>query len=192
MKKLNLTQLLKCFDKDVIETNSLEISIRNLVMSCFTIYAFKKLFFLLKKYYFKWYAANMVKYYETQLKNEELIRVKKYLLYEKIEKIRAFNEPIRILEIGFCGSNFNYFPNYSILTMCNCLADLEDNIKLSFKSYEKNLWLSPRNLAVKLTQIKSESIDVLVCTHYLCCSTTNFNQLINEIYRVLKPVKFIS
>lgn len=185
----NFTQLVEDFNNHQLD--SIDMPIRNLVVSCLTIYAFKKICSFLRQYYLKYYAKILIKYFEDQLKNTELTNIKKYLIQNKIEKIRSMSLlPIHILEIGFCGSNFNFYPDYSILTMCNCCPEMEPFIRESFKNYEKKLWLSHRNLAITLNQIKSDSIDVIVCSHYLCCVDSEFNKLIDEIYRVLKPVSF--
>lgn len=198
MKKLNISELLESVEssEEIVtlpagnSSNSLSISVRSLIVSCLTIYAFRKLLVLARQYYLEWYAKLLSKYYESQ--HSELVSVKQYLIRNRLNKLKDSRTlPIHIVELGYCGSNFDYFPSYSILTICNCYPEMKPHIRAKFKSYERKLWLLNRSLNTQLSQLSSESIDVLVCTHYLCSCSENFQQIMAEIYRVLKPVNFL-
>lgn len=190
-KNLNVSSLIKYIETDSrsIKTK-MELTFKSLVLSCLTLYAFKKMYIVMRSFYSKWYAQRLNKYFNDQQTIIELTSLKNHLIKNKLEKYQKINIlPIHILEIGYCGSNFSFYPNYSILTLSNSFDQLESFIKEEFKNFEKKLWLSSRtNLSIRLNQIKSDSIDFIISTHYLCCVNNEINQLLDEIHRVLKPV----
>lgn len=192
-KNLNVSSLIKYLETDSRSFKTrMELSFKSLVLSCITIYAFKKMYIVMRSFYSKWYAQRLNKYFNDQQTIIELTSLKNHLIKNKLEQYQKITIlPIHILEIGYCGSNFSFYPNYSILTLSNYFDQLESFIKEEFKNFEKTLWLSSRtNLSIRLNQIKSNSIDFIISTHYLCCVNSEINQLLDEIHRVLKPVLF--
>jgi hypothetical protein len=88
--------------------------------------------------------------------------------------------------VGFVGSNFSHYPN-CILTLSCELSEIEFFIKECYTEYSKKIWLQ-KNLSTNLNKIRSETIDAIVITHYLCCKEKTLDKVVDEFYRILKPV----
>ena len=50
----------------------------------------------------------------------------------------------------------------------------------------RHIWLYHDNVSMDFKQLRSNSVDVVICTHYMCCFEDR-EFLISEIYRILKP-----
>ena len=137
--------------------------------------------------YNKWYAKKLDEYYEYICeKGTHLDMVKRKFLLDKLES-NKHGKLLRIVEIGYCGSNFKYYPPGTSLTLCNYLKDYDVYLFERIKKHGKNIWLYHDNISMSLFEFRDDSIDIILCTHFMC-SFKDTNYLVKEIYRVLKPV----
>jgi hypothetical protein len=162
-----------------------DLPIESLIVLPVTIFAFKKLKNCSKKLYKKCYAKYLFKYFQVQSNNQNLSNIKHYLIYKQLNKIKLNDLP-HIVEVGFVGSNFSHYPN-CILTLSCELSEIEFFIKECYTEYSKKIWLQ-KNLSTNLNKIRSETIDAIVITHYLCCKEKTLEKVVDEFYRILKPV----
>ncbi|KAI1304630.1 Methyltransferase-like protein 7B [Halotydeus destructor] len=118
----------------------------------------------------------------------EPIKPVKRVLFSTMKDISSSSAGLKVLEVGpGTGSNFAYFPPNTRLTTIelnpyleqhfNDIKDQHPHIKL-----ERSLIGSAENMAA----VASNSLDIVVGTHVLCCIKDPLKAL-KEIHRVLVP-----
>ena len=156
------------------------------------------------KYYLKKYPERGEQWYSLVFKSvyklgERPLREMKDILFADLHQqvsidVKYLSErSLRILEVGpGFGGNFKYYPGNTELTTIEIKPFLEsklDDLKKKYPnvSYVKSVIGNAENM----TQIESESFDVVVGTLIMCCIEKP-REALKEIQRVLAKVSFIS
>lgn len=137
----------------------------------------------------------MEKFFENELdpyKDSEINKIKNEFIFKNLEKLKkeSLGRSFNIAEIGYCGSNFTFIPKNCSLTLCNYLDYFEPFLLKNHLKYGRHLTFHDENFVQNLSQIKTGSMDAVICTHYLC-SANDALKVIDEVYRVIRPVSFI-
>ncbi|XP_063291469.1 thiol S-methyltransferase TMT1A-like [Pelobates fuscus] len=126
----------------------------------------------------------------TETYNKSMDGIKKDL-FSNLSDFENDLKEINLLEIGCgTGANFKFYPNGCKIT---CL-DLNPNFQ-SFlsKSQAESNHLKFEDFVVasadNMSPVPDASMDVVVCT-LLVCSIPNTPKILDEVWRVLKPVSF--
>ena len=164
------------------------INIENswIFMSVFLVFAL----FIIRKLHLKYILPNMLPIFMKKL-HDAIEERKKSIFKEALENIEIKkNGYYEILEIGVgSGENFRHFPKDSNVNVIDKCDDFLPYLKESFqKNGREDLKLS--NLIVSkgecMTEVKSNSMDIVVHT-FILCSVDDPSKVLAEIYRVLKP-----
>lgn len=178
------------------EAQKVPIEYKSAALTCLAIYAWYKSYNAIRNYSKKWYASRLAKSYDIQLEqasdiniqeNNNLYQIKQKFLYDRINAMKPTHSTLNVVELGYCGSNFKYLPNGCFLTLCNYLPEFEIYLKQNYLKHSRHLWLFNDYFSNNLSQLRPDSVDVVFCTHYLN-TVKDIQSLIDQIYRVLKPV----
>lgn len=136
-----------------------------------------------KLYYWFLFTYSKYLFHDTQ----EIIKRR---MFRDLHAYRAsINEDLSILEVGpGDGENFGHYPRRTRITTVEYSSFVEQRFSELLKRYptlilEKSLVGSVEDMK----EIPSESFDVVVGTHILCC-VTNPEKALREINRVLRTV----
>lgn len=124
--------------------------------------------------------------------HSNLQEVKPMLFDEAISKIKTKNKSnqLEILELGIgTGENFKHFPKGSNVTILDktdiFLPYLNESIKKNNRN-DLNVSKLVVSKAEEMNGIESNSMDLVVHT-FILCSVDDYNKVMKQIYRVLKP-----
>lgn len=177
------------------QIESISVQYKSAFLTSVSIFVSYKIYKLFKRLYQSWLAWRLERFYENELdpnKDSEIDQIKNRFIYETLKKykFKSFSRSFHVMEIGNCGSNFTYIPNDCCFTIVNLLEPLEPFVLKNQLKYGNHLWLYNNSILRSISQVRSNSLDAVVCTYYL-----NYAQsiplVINEVYRVLRPVKII-
>lgn len=187
-----LKEIVKKISHDVNSITFLPQRYKKVFLTSIAIFLSYKTYKIVHRLYDCWFTQRLKSLYEKELNPEsdsEINELKKKFIFEKLKehKQKSYFSCYYILEIGYCGSNFSYFPKRSFVTICNFYKRLEPFIFKQKYKYGSDLWITNDNILRSFNQIKSNSIDAVVCTHYLS-STKDPHKVVQEIRRVLRPV----
>lgn len=109
-------------------------------------------------------------------------------LFQDLEQVASTSKGIKLLEIGpGNGSNFAYYPDKTQLTTFEHGENLLENVSVLREKIDK-VQFAKAIVAdcAKLSKFKSNSMDVIVATHVLCCLKDQ-EATMREMLRILKP-----
>lgn len=143
-------------------------------------------FYLYKRYAFPF----LLNYFMKGLHKKLHDKIKKKAFNEAFERFESNGDtPLEILEVGVgTGENFRLFPPNARITFLDKTDAFLPYLKESFEKDNRNsddfkLIVAPGE---NMSMIESNSKDVVVHT-FILCSVNDPNQVLKEIYRVLKP-----
>ncbi|XP_004692808.1 PREDICTED: methyltransferase-like protein 7A [Condylura cristata] len=123
----------------------------------------------------------------TVMYNEQMMG-KKRELFSNLQEFAGASGKLSLLELGCgTGANFKFFPPGCKVT---CIDPNPNFEKFLIDSVAKNRHLQFERFEVaageNMHQVADGSVDVVVCTLVLC-SVQNQEQILREVYRVLRP-----
>lgn len=181
---------------------SVPVQYKSAALTCLTVYVSYRLHKLVKKQMRMNYANRLADRFEREMSfvsdggggggDEDCDRLtlgdlKKKYIFDMLTRIAVKKNALKVVELGYCGGNFKYIPPGCFVTLCNRLSEFEPYLKSHFLKYSKHLWFYNDTFLNNLSCLRSNSVDVIFCTHYLS-SVENLDNTFEQIYRVLKPV----
>jgi SAM-dependent methyltransferase len=168
---------------------------KSAILASLAIYASYRAYHLADNYLRKKYAQRLARQFSVDAQQWDangghvsgLNELKRRFLFRRINQLSKKSPALNLVELGYCGSNFKHLPIGSFITICNCLDEFEPYLRGQFLKYAKHLWLYNESLNNKLIYLRSNSVDVVFSTHYLC-TVDDLDNLLKQVHRVLKPV----
>lgn len=144
---------------------------------------------LLNSIYQRYFMA-FVLYKIMKLIHYDIETLKENLFTKVNEKVysNVKDQKPKVLEIGIgAGENFRHFPKNSEVLILDKTDEFLPYLKESF-SVRSDLEISKLYVekAENMKSIESNSVDLVVHT-FILCSVDDFQKVLNEIYRIMKP-----